>query len=104
VRVSAEQEAQFECFMGISRLPGRVVLSLLDDAVLLNCGARQLSPAEQRALELAALRCAPWEHHSVVELMLDTGTTATARAYTSNNGVGFPGVVLEVLSLDPPAR
>jgi hypothetical protein len=103
VAVSAEEEAQFECFMAFSRHPGRVVLSLLDDAVLLSCGARQLSPSEQIALESAALKYVPWEHDSVVELTLDTGTTVTARAYTSNNGVAFPGVVLEVLSFDPPA-
>lgn len=101
--VSTEQQAQFSYFMACSRRSGRAVLSILDDVVLLNQRARQLSHANQLALHAAVLQCDTWDHEGIRDFTLRTGTNVVARAYTSADGVPFPGVVLEILASDPPS-
>ena len=96
-RSSARQRAQFECFMSVGRNSKRAVVSVLDEAVLLNRWARTLDPVDQATLEHLATDPDLREHGTVVEVVLGNGDPTPVRIHTRDGSVSFLGAILEVL-------
>jgi transcriptional regulator of acetoin/glycerol metabolism len=103
-RSSVRARAQFECFMSFGRTGRRAVISVLDDAVLLNRWARALDPVDQAALEHLATDPDLREHGAVVEVPLASHDRVPVRIHTQDGNVSFPGAILEVLSPAAPRR
>lgn len=94
---SLRERAELDCFLTLGRNSRRAVLATMDDAVLLNRGAREIHPVDQAALIRAAAEIPDPEHGAVLELGHGSGAPMSVRVHTRADDVRFPGVVLEVI-------
>lgn len=94
---SMRQRAQFECFVNLGKRGHRAVLSTLDDAVLLNRGARDLNPVDQAAILRMGNEATDVTHGTVMNVELGDGVPISVKVHTEADNVRFAGVVLEVL-------